>query len=99
MQKFDGAPIFRGNTIAVTGKFRRGDYSEIKSILSSYAANVVPSIEMGHKLPDVVLVGSLNEGISGEMMHKAKTHNIPIRYEDSFFAQFEIDKDLAEHSL
>ena len=99
LQKFDGAPIFRGNTIAVTGKFKRGDYREIESILMSYAATVVPSIERGQDLPDVILVGSLNEGISGELIQKAKLHNIPIVYEDEFFVKYEIDQDLANNLL
>jgi hypothetical protein len=98
-QKFDGAPIFRGNTLAVTGKFRRGDYPEIESILMSYAANVVPSIELGQPLPNMVIVGSLNEGISGQMIQKARSHNIPIVYEDEFFTQYEIDADLEQNLL
>lgn len=98
-QKFEGAPIFRGNTIAITGKFKRGDLPEIESILMSYSAKVVPSIEMGQDLPDVVLIGSLNQGVSGEMVHKAKAHNIPITYEDDFFIRYEIDKDMAQNLL
>lgn len=99
LQKFDGAPIFRGNTIAVTGRFKRGDYPEIESILRSYAAEVVPSIEKGKDLPDVLLIGSMNDGISGEMIQKAKAHNIPIAYEDEFFVKYEIDQDLAQNLL
>lgn len=99
MQKFDGAPIFRGNTIAVTGRFKRGDYTEIESILMSYAAKVVPSIELGQDLPDLLLIGSTNEGISGQMVQKAKAHNIPINYEDDFFVRYEIDQDMAENLL
>lgn len=99
LQKFDGAPIFRGNTIAITGRFKRGDYPEIESILKSYAAEVVPSIEPGDKLPDVVIVGSLMDGISGQLIQKAKTHHIPIQYEDEFFEAYEIDKDLAQNLL
>lgn len=99
LQKFDGAPIFRGRKIAITGKFRRGDYPEIKSILTSYAAEVVPSIELHESLPDVVLIGSLNDGISGQMIQKARIHNIPIAYEDEFFVQYEIDQDLAQNLL
>lgn len=98
-QKFDGAPIFRGNTIAVTGRFKRGDYPEIEAILMSYAAKVIPSIELGQKLPDVLLIGSLNAGISGQMVQKAKAHNIPITYEDDFFTRYEIDQDLASNLL
>lgn len=99
LQKFDGDPIFRGVTIAVTGRFKRGDYPEIESILRSYAAEVVPSIELGAKLPDVVIVGSLNEGISGQVIQKARLHNIPMKEEDEFFAQYEIDQDLANNLL
>lgn len=99
LEKFEGAPIFRGNTIAVTGRFKRGDYPEIKSILSSYAANVICSIELGEDLPDMVIVGSLNEEISGQMIQKAKAHNIPITDEDQFFAAYDIDTDLAQNLL
>lgn len=99
LQKFDGAPIFRGNTIALTGRFKRGDYSEIESILISYAAKVVPSIEIGDDLPDVVVIGSLNDGVSGQLIQKAKIHNIPIIYEDEFFTKYEIDNDLAANLL
>lgn len=98
-QKFDGAPIFRGNRIAITGRFKRGDYPEIESILMSYAATVMPSIELGQPLPDVVIIGALNEGISGQMIQKAKMHNIPVVYEDDFFTRYEIDKDLKENLL
>lgn len=99
MQKFDGAPIFRGCKIAITGRFKRGDYTEIESILMSYAATVVPSIELGEDLPDLVLVGSTNEEISGQMIQKARLHNIPINYEDEFFVRYEIDQDLAHNLL
>ena len=99
MQKFDGDPIFRGNTFVITGKFKRGDYPEIQSILMSYAANVVPDIEPGQKLPDIVITGSLNDGISGKIIQKARLHNIPIVEEDVFFTQYEIDQDLANNLL
>mgnify|MGYP007069835995 CR=1 FL=1 len=99
LQKFDGAPIFRGTTIAITGKFRRGDYPEIKSILTSYAADVIPNIELHSALPNVVVVGSLNESISGALIQKARLHNIPIEYEDEFFQKYEIDQDLAANLL
>ncbi len=97
--KFEGAPIFRGNKIAITGKFRRGDYSEIESILKSYAATVVPDIGLGGDMPDVLIVGSLNDGVSGQMIQKARTQQIPIQDEDSFFTAYEIDKDLAANLL
>lgn len=99
IQKFDGDPIFRGNTFALTGKFKRGDYPEIKSILSSYAANIIPSIDPGERLPDVVITGSTNEEISGQMIQKARIHSIPIVEEDDFFRKYEIDDDLARNLL
>lgn len=99
LQKFDGDPIFRGVTFAITGKFKRGDYPEIESILRSYAADVVPEIIPGKKIPDAIIIGSLNDGISGQLMQKAKIHNIPIQYEDDFFVKYEIDKDLASNLL
>lgn len=98
-QKFDGAPIFRGVTLAITGRFKRGDYPEIESILRSYAAEVVPEIKPGSKLPDAIIVGSLNDGISGEMIQKARIHNIPLQDEDDFFVKYEIDSDLAANLL
>lgn len=98
-QKFDGDPIFRGNKFILTGKFRRGDYQEIASIIESYAAKVSPSFELGESLPNAVIQGSLNEGISGEVIRKARLHNIPILDEDQFFTTYEIDKDLASNLL
>lgn len=99
LQKFDGAPIFRGVTLGITGKFKRGDYAEIESILRSYAADVVSSIEPGAKLPDAIIVGGLNDGISGQMIQKARIHNIPLQEEDDFFARYEIDQDMAQNLL
>lgn len=99
LQKFDGAPIFRGVTLGITGKFKRGDYAEIESILRSYAADVVSSIEPGAKLPDAIIVGGLNDGISGQMIQKAKIHNIPLQEEDDFFTRYEIDQDMAQNLL
>ena len=97
--KFEGTPIFRGNKIAVTGKFKRGDLHEIESILRSFQAEVVSSIELGEDLPDVIVTGSLRDGISGQMIQKARAHNIPIQDEDSFFAYYELDEDMAQNLL
>ena len=99
VQKFDGDPIFRGNTFIITGKFKRGDYHEICSILQSYSADVMSNFEQGKKLPDLVITGSLNDGISGQIIQKARIHNIPVADEDAFFSQYEIDDDLARNLL
>jgi len=98
-QKFEGDPIFRGNTFVITGKFKRGDYNEIASIIESYAAKVIPAIEPGNDLPDLVITGSLNDGISGQVIQKARLHGIPMVEEDTFFAQYEIDDDLQRNLL
>lgn len=96
---FEGDPIFRGNVIAITGRFKRGDHPRVSSIIRSYAATVVTSIEPREKLPDVVITGALNDGISGQMIQKARVHNIPIIDEDDFFSQYEIDQDLQNNLL
>lgn len=98
-KKFDGDPIFRGNIIAITGKFKRGSLPEIESILRSYAAEVTTTIERGDKLPHVIITGSTNENISGAIIQKARTHNIPIIEEDEFFVKYEIDEDLQRNLL
>jgi len=98
-QKFDGAPIFRGNKIAITGRFKRGDLPEIEAILRSYSAEVTTSINVGDDLPDVVVTGGTAEGISGQVIQKAKVHGIPIYEEDDFFIRYEIDQDLASNLL
>jgi hypothetical protein len=98
-KKFEGDPIFRGNSFVLTGKFSRGDYQEIASILESYDAKVMPSFEQGEKLPNAVITGSLNDGISGQVIQKARLHNVPIVDEDDFFTRYEIDDDLARNLL
>ena len=98
-QKFEGDPIFRGMTFVTTGKFKRGDYQEIASILESYAAKVTPGFEQGSKLPNAVIQGSLNDGVSGQVIQKARLHNVPILDEDAFFEQYEIDDDLKRNLL
>lgn len=98
-KKFEGDPIFRGNSFILTGRFKRGDYYEIASILESYSAHVSPSFEQGEKLPSAVIQGSLNEGISGKVIQKARLHSIPIIDEDEFFTRYEIDADLEKNLL
>ena len=96
-RKFEGDPIFRNVKIAITGQFKRGDYDTISSILSSYSAEIVPDITA--HLPNLVITGSLNTGIDGAVIHKARNHNIPIYTEDEFFANYEIDADIAAANL
>lgn len=97
--KFEGDPIFRGNSFIITGKFKRGDYNEIASILESYSAEVKPAFEAGEGLPNAVITGSLHDSISGQIIQKAKLHNVPIIEEDDFFFQYEIDDDIQKNLL
>lgn len=96
-KKFDGAPIFRNNYFMLTGKFKRGNYQEIASILESYSAIVLTDFES--KLPDAVITGGTNEDISGAVIKKARLHNITTIDEDSFFSRYGIDDDLAANLL
>lgn len=98
-KKFDGDPIFRGNRFVLTGLFKRGDIKEVESILRSYAAQVSTSIELGDQLPNAVIIGGMNEGISGQVIQKAKIHHIPVIDEDDFFERYQIDRDMRENLL
>ena len=95
-KKFEGAPIFRNKTIAITGKFKHGDLAEIASILRSYEATVTINIK-GHA--DCLLVGDLNENIDGRSIQLARENSIAILNESQFFAQFEIDNDISSNLL
>lgn len=92
--KFDGAPIFRGKTIYLTGTFKHGSVADIEAILSSYSASVVSSFSTA---VNCVLVGDIEENVNGSAIRQAKTNQIPIFKESPFFAEYDIDKDMAEN--
>ena len=96
-KKFEGAPIFRNNYFLLTGKFKRGNYQEIASILESYSANVLTDFES--KLPDAIITGGTNEDISGAVIKKARLLNIATIDEDSFFSRYGIDSDISANLL
>ena len=95
-KKFDGAPIFRNKTIAITGKFSHGDSSEIVSIFRSYEATVTIGIS---EHADCLVVGDLNENIDGKSIQLARENNIPTFSESQFFAQYDIDADISVNLL
>lgn len=95
-QKFDGAPIFRGKQIAITGKFRHGGLDEVISILRSYSADVVTDVSNS---TDCLIIGEFKENIDGKSVQYAKSAGIPIFDEDDFFDKYDIDSDLAENLL
>lgn len=95
-KKFDGAPIFRGKKIAITGKFLHGDVGEIISILESYSAKVVTQFDT---TVNCVIVGHLKQDVDGQMIQSARASHVPVFEERQFFAQYEIDADLKSNLL
>lgn len=96
LKKFEGAPIFRGTTIAITGKFRRGSLSEIESILRSYQADVTIGIQ---DKADCFVIGELDEENDGRSIMLARASNILTYHEDEFFGYYDIDRDLAANTF
>ena len=90
-KKFDGAPIFRGKSIYVTGKCAHGSFEDIRAILSSYSAEVYDRFNTA---VDCVVIGGLHEGVSGKSVQKAKMMGIPIFEESDFFQSYDIDTDI-----
>lgn len=93
-KKFEGAPIFRGKSIYITGTFAHGNLEDIKSILSSYSAEVYDKFNTA---VDCVIIGDLHERTSGRDVNKAKQMRIPIFEEKDFFAKYDIDNDLRKN--
>lgn len=90
-KRFEGAPIFRGKSIYLTGMFSHGSFDDVKSILTSYSAEVLGTFNTS---VDCVIVGDLHERISGVSVNTAKKLNIPVFEESQFFNMYDIDTDL-----
>ena len=93
-KKFAGAPIFRGKSIILTGRFRHGSLSEVKSILEGYSARVTTQFDAD---AGCLLIGSLNEETNGKLVRTCAEKGMSVFYEDDFFKTYEIDQDLAEN--
>jgi NAD-dependent DNA ligase len=95
-KQFDGAPIFRGTTIAITGAFLHGTMDDIEHILSSYDATVVRTY-----CPEVrvVLIGDQLCDIDGGLVQAARAAGCKIFSESEFFQMHEIDQDLRNNLL
>lgn len=93
-KKFDGAPIFRGKKLYITGDFVHGELSEIIAILQSYSAEVTTQFDDS---VHGVVVGSKQENIDGHAIRSAKNLGISVMDEVQFFNTYEIDKDLQEN--
>ena len=88
---FEGAPIFRGKEIVITGKFRHGNHNFIKSVLESYGAKIATRVT---ETTGCVVVGDIPEDVSGIDIRKAKKARIDIFDESTFFKMYSIDEDL-----
>lgn len=95
-KKFDGPPIFRDKTIAITGNFKHGDMNEIISILQSYGAKVVTQYDSS---VGCLIVGDLKEHIDGKIIKQVKSAGVPIFDESQFFSTYDIDSDLTSNNL
>lgn len=91
-KKFEGAPIFRGKSIYVTGSCIHGSFEDMRAILTSYAAEVYDRFNTAI---DCVIIGGLHDGVSGKSVQKAKMLDIPIFEELEFFETYDIDSDIA----
>lgn len=91
---FDGPPIFRGKTIVLTGTFTHGSIDEVSNIVKSYSAQTSKTLSDDC---DLVLVGDIHENVNGHIIRTAQKYRIPVMKESDFFAQYEIDKDMAEN--
>lgn len=98
VKKFEGAPIFRGKNILITGQFKHGDSHEVLSILQSYEATVYLSLDEAKGNISCVLVGE-GGGQNGGIIQYARSNNIPIFDELPFFAKYEIDEDIQSNLL
>ena len=95
-KKFEGAPIFRGKHIAITGTFSHGDLLEVASILKSYDADVTIGLDA---CSDCLIIGQMNENNDGRSITEARNRNVATFSEDTFFGQYDIDADLASNLL
>ena len=95
-KKFEGAPIFRGKSIYVTGEFSHGRFEDIRAILASYSAEVY---DVFNTAVDCVIIGGLHEHISGSSVNRAKQLGILVFEESEFFNKYEIDADLKKNNL
>ena len=93
---FEGAPIFRGKKILITGVFSHGDMNTISAILNSYGAEVCYVYDDN---VSAVLVGDMKTNIDGAAIQQARLHEKIIFEETEFFNKYEIDNDLSQLNL
>lgn len=89
-KKFEGAPIFRGKNICLTGKFQHGTIEDVISIIQSYSGKASTSFD---NTVSCVVIGHY-EGEDTDLTNLAMSYNVPIYSEDDFFKAYEIDLDI-----
>lgn len=90
-KRFEGSPIFRKTSIAITGTFRHGNYSDISSILLSYDAKVSDG-----KDAEICIVGDIKENVDSRIVKSVKDRGGFIYTETEFFNKYGIDDDLQQ---
>lgn len=90
-KRFEGAPIFRGKKICLTGEFNHGSLQEMISILKSYDAEVTTSFSDSIHC---VIVGGTLSYIDGGIIKAARQLGVPVFQENEFFDRYDIDADL-----
>lgn len=93
-RRFDGAPIFRGKSIAITGSFVHGDFNSISNIIKSYGANISNDVNSD---TCCIVVGDLMENISSSVIKQGKKYGVPVLQESEFFERYDIDSDIKEN--
>ena len=90
----DVPKIFRNKTIYLEGKFRRGSYETVSSILRSYGADISAKFD---NRSNCVIVGDLEKNIESiPVVDIALSYNIPVFTETAFFNSYGIDNDIEE---
>lgn len=93
-KRFNGAPVFLGKTICITGKFIHGSHGDIIDIIESYSGKATTKFDSD---TDLVLIGGTKEDISGAVINAARNICLPIWDEQPFFERFGIDEDLQKY--
>lgn len=93
-KKFEGAPIFRGKKILVTGRFLHGSFEDIQSIFASYSAETTKVFTSD---VNCLVIGDTREDLNGGIIMQCRKMNLPIFGETEFFNKYEIDSDMLEN--
>lgn len=89
----DVPKLFRNKSVYIEGDFNHGSYSVISSILRSYGADIVTTVDTRC---DCVLLGDFVRNLEDvPAVNIARSYNIPVYTESYFFGMYDIDSDLS----